>query len=189
MTGMPAFMAFRATGVIAAPSNGSSTIASTLSLMNVSTWLICRLTSLVPSATRSSTSSYFAASFLADSVIEPIQPWSAAGAEKPMTTLSPLSSFEPVAADVPPEVSAVSPPPSLLLVQPARARTAMPATRPAATFLDFRVVDRRDMVVLLVSCRGVVPRWWGGAGVLLGAAPRRQALLEQHGGDDDGSLE
>ena len=51
--------------VSAAPSNGSSTMASTLSLMKVSTWLICRLTSLVPSATLSSTSSYFSASALA----------------------------------------------------------------------------------------------------------------------------
>src|SRR4051812_16140112 len=182
MTGMPAFMAFRATGVIAAPSNGSSTIASTLSLMNVSTWLICRLTSLVPSATRSSTSSYFAASFLADSVIEPIQPWSAAGAEKPMTTFLPDSSLDPAgAAELPPLLLLLSPSLlAVLLVQAARDSVARPATRPAASrVLDVRVVDR-DMVCSLVG--GDVP-------LVLGVAPRRQPLLQEHGDDDDGSLE
>src|SRR6478752_3987831 len=128
--------------------------------MKVSTWLIWTDTSLVPSATRSSTSSYLAASVLADSVIEPIQPWSAAGAEKPMTTLSPDSSLEPAgAAAVSPAAPSLPSLPSLLLVQPARARTATPAMRPAATFLDVVVVDRRDMVVLLGSC-SVVVRWW-----------------------------
>ena len=43
MTGMPASIALVATSVSAAPSSGSSTIASTLSLMKVSIWLICRL--------------------------------------------------------------------------------------------------------------------------------------------------
>ena len=70
-------------------------MASTPSLMNVSIWLICTLTSLVPSATRSSTSSYFSASAWAAEVIAPIQPWSAAGAEKPMVTVSPGSSLAP----------------------------------------------------------------------------------------------
>src|SRR6478752_1578310 len=151
MTGIPAAIALSATGVIAAPSKGSSTIASTLSLMKVSTWLIWTDTSLVPSATRSSTSSYFAASVLADSVIEPIQPWSAAGAEKPMTTLSPDSSLEPAAAAVVGALAASSSPPlESLLVQAARDRAATPATRPMAKrFLVLRVVDRRDMVVLL----------------------------------------
>ncbi len=49
-TGMPASIAWMATSVSAAPSVGSSTIASTPSLMKVSTWLICSLASLVPSA-------------------------------------------------------------------------------------------------------------------------------------------
>ena len=97
MTTIPASMALVATSVSAAPSNGSSTMASTLSLMNCSIWLICTLTSLVPSAWTSSTSEYLAASSTADFVIEPIQPWSAAGAEKPIVTLSPGSSL-PVAA-------------------------------------------------------------------------------------------
>ena len=50
ITGMPASIALVATSVSAAPSVGSSTIASTLSLMKVSIWLICWLASLVPSA-------------------------------------------------------------------------------------------------------------------------------------------
>src|SRR3954453_10089134 len=81
---MPACIALSATGVRAAPSNGSSTIASTLSLMKVSIWLIWVLTSFVPSATFRSTSSYFSASAFAAFVMPAIQPWSAAGAEKPM---------------------------------------------------------------------------------------------------------
>src|SRR6478609_2501249 len=103
ITGIPAFIAFSATSVIAAPSKGSRTMASTLSLMNVSTWLICRLTSLVPSATTRSTSPSASASATADLVIDPIQPWSAAGAEKPILIFSPLG------AAAEPEAAAVSP--------------------------------------------------------------------------------
>ena len=156
MTGMPAFIASRATGVIAAPSKGSSTMASTLSLMNVSTWEICRFTSLVPSATRSSTSSYCAATSFADWVIEPIQPWSAAGAEKPMTTLSPASSLEPEAAwDVPPPRSALSSS-ELLPVHAVRAIAARPATRPVASFFW---MGRRDFIVLLLDAEVWCWRW------------------------------
>jgi hypothetical protein len=68
--------------------------------MKVSTWLICWLTSLVPAATFSSTSGFSAAAFLALSVMAAIQPWSAAGAEKPMTT------FWPGAALLPPDPAA-----------------------------------------------------------------------------------
>jgi len=95
MTGMPASIALIATSVRAAPSLGSRTMASTPSLMNVSTWLICRFTSLVPSATISSTSEYFFASAWVALVIAPIQPWSAAGAENPIVTVLPGSSFLP----------------------------------------------------------------------------------------------
>ena len=68
-------------------------MASTLSLMKVSIWLICWLASLVPSAVLNSTSVYFLASALAALLIAPSQPWSAAGPEKPMTTLSPGASL------------------------------------------------------------------------------------------------
>jgi hypothetical protein len=126
ITGMPASMACSATGVRAAPSNGSSTIASTPSLMKVSTWLICVLTSLVPSATRRSMSSYLSASARAALVMPAIQPWSAAGAEKPMTTVSPGSSLSLAALlpPPPPELSGVFP------VQPA-SRTPTPTSATA----------------------------------------------------------
>ena len=121
MTGMPASIACSATGVIAAPSKGSSTMASTPSLMKVSTWLIWVPTSLVPSATRSSTSSYSSSTARAASVMPAIQPWSAAGAEKPMTTLSPSSSLSLAALALPPspELS------GSLLVQPATRAPAL----------------------------------------------------------------
>src|SRR6476620_1921943 len=102
ITGIPASIALVATSVIAAPSKGSRTMASTPSLMKVSTWLICRFTSLVPSATTRSTSPSDSASATADLVIEPIQPWSAAGAEKPILILSPVAAAEAAAADPPP---------------------------------------------------------------------------------------
>ena len=41
---------------------------------------------------------YFAASAMAAELMAPIQPWSAAGAEKPMTTFSPGASLPPAAA-------------------------------------------------------------------------------------------
>src|SRR3954462_15797871 len=133
MTGIPACIALSATGVRAAPSKGSSTIASTLSLMKVSTWLICVLTSLVPSATFRSTSLYFAASAFAAFVMPAIQPWSAAGAEKPMVTLSPDLSLLLLALLPPlplPELAGVFP------VQPAR-------RAPTPTIATAAVVRRR----------------------------------------------
>src|SRR3954469_12542995 len=97
MTGMPASIALVATSVSAAPSVGSSTIASTLSLMKVSTWLICWLASLVPSAVLSSTSEYFFASAMAELLMAASQPWWGGGPEKPMTTFFPGSSLFDVA--------------------------------------------------------------------------------------------
>ncbi len=64
-------------------------MASTPSLMNVSTWLICRFASLVPSATTRSMSGYLAASAMAAELMAPSQPWSAAGPEKPIVMVSP----------------------------------------------------------------------------------------------------
>src|SRR5690606_10864954 len=92
-TGMPASMALIAAPVSAAPSVGSSTIASTPSLMKVSIWVICRLASFVPSATRRSMSGYLPASARAAELMAPSQPWSAAGPGKPMPTRSPAASL------------------------------------------------------------------------------------------------
>ncbi len=96
MTGMPASIALVATSVRAAPSLGSSTMASTLLLMKVSTAAICALTSLVPSATCRSTSGKLAAAARAPELMAPSQPWSAAGPEKPIVTVSPVAAFSSV---------------------------------------------------------------------------------------------
>src|SRR3954469_5456423 len=86
---MPASMALIATWVRALPSKGRMTSASTFLSMSVCTWLICWLTSLLPSTACNVTSEYLPAWSLAFVVIAPIQPWSAAGAEKPMVTALP----------------------------------------------------------------------------------------------------
>src|SRR4051794_30829514 len=145
ITVMPASIAFVATGVSAAPSNGSRTMASTFWLMNVSTWLICRFTSFVPSATINSTSEYFLASAWVALVMAPIQPWSAAGAEKPILTFLPGSSFLP-AAWFAGALLAFSSAFGVLLVQAARAITL----RPAIAVLTSVRAELRDIFVLLL---------------------------------------
>src|SRR6476469_4430619 len=90
---MPACTALVATSVSASLSVGSSTMASPLSLMKVSIWLICWLASLVPSAILKSMSEYFAASAFAELLTAASQPWSAAGPENPMVTFSPGASL------------------------------------------------------------------------------------------------
>src|SRR5689334_6951053 len=103
-----------------------------------------------------------------------------------MTTLSPISSLDPALALLVPPESLELFSSGALLVQAARDRTATPATRPVTSrFLVFVLVDRRDMVVLLGCAGGTCCE----RVVRLGGAPRRQPLLKQHGGDDDGSLE
>src|SRR3954464_15703046 len=167
MTGMPACIALSATGVSAAPSKGSSTMASTLSLMKVSTWLIWVLTSLVPSATTRWTSLYLSAAARAAFVMPAIQPWSAAGAEKPMVTVSPRSSLE-LAALLAPPVEVVSS--GELLVQPATSAAA--PTRQTVVDNRRRNGRCRDADIVLSSYRadlGSPGAGWN----LTGAAPRR----------------
>src|SRR4051794_33204397 len=166
MTGIPASIAFSATGVRAAPSKGSSTIASTLSLMNVSTWAICALTSLVPSATFRSTSSYCSAAAFAPALIPDIQPWSAAGAEKPMVTFLPLSSFELAALLPPPLLLLLAVLSALLLVHPLT-RTTAPIAQAA---VDVRRRNRRCLVADMNSPRGSPP--WRGRQVVWGVRQR-----------------
>ena len=132
---MPAFMALSPVSVSALPSNGRMTMTSTPLLMSVSTWLICWLTSLVPSTASRVTSEYSPAVLLALVVMAPIQPWSASGAEKPMVIASPGVSLPlPVPVSVEPDVVAaalVAAASSLsLLVQPARATPAPIAPAP-----------------------------------------------------------
>src|SRR4051812_29725282 len=168
---MPASIALVATSVRAAPSVGSSTIASTLSLMNVSTCAICWLASLVPSAVLRSMSSYFLASSSAELLMAASHPWSAAGPENPMVTVSPGSSLPETACGC---ESPDAPLSSALLVHPVRTTRAAIAT--PATSRNGRFVGR-DMVLLLSGGAGMPgfggdPRGWcdgpGHGAVLMG---------------------
>ena len=141
MTGMPACIALVATSVSAAPSVGSSTIASTLSLMKVSIWLIWRLASLVPSADLSSTSLYFLASAWAELLTAASQPWSAAGPEKPMTTFLPGASLSLAALLPVCWVEAAGVVAGSLLVHPAATRAELRAIARTATRLVGRESD------------------------------------------------
>ena len=151
-TVMPACIALVATSVSAAPSVGSRTIASTLSLMKVSIWLICWLASLVPSAILKSMSEYFSASAFAELLTAASQPWSAAGPEKPMVTFSPgasLSLTAPAGA-----LEAEDWASGVLLVQPVARRPRTPAAASSRAGRD--VVRVRNIVVLLAGRGGAV---------------------------------
>jgi hypothetical protein len=164
---MPASIALRATDVMAAPSNGNSTMASTLSLMKVSTCEICRLTSFVPSALMSSTSSYVLAWATAFLVIALIQPWSAAGAEKAIRTFLPASSFSP------PWLETADPPSSPLLVQ-APSTNADAAKAPMMARLRRRRERWMDMdcsLLVVLAMGGWSARYF--AGQCAAAAGRR----------------
>ncbi len=80
---MPASMALRPVDVIWAPSCGSSTMTSGFCEMSASTAGRCSVTSLPAATGTKVTSLYFFAWALALAVMAAIQPWSAAGAEKP----------------------------------------------------------------------------------------------------------
>src|SRR5690349_24127200 len=130
MTGMPASIADLPTDVSWAPSWGRSTIASGLLWMSDCSAAIWAGASFPASTALRVTSENLAAWAFALAVMAPIQPWSAAGAEKPIVTALPGASLlEPVLTCAP-----LSP---LLLVsldvQPARialpARAAPPNSR------------------------------------------------------------
>src|SRR5215204_5696232 len=175
---MPACIALVATSVRAAPSLGSSTMASTLSLMNVSIWLIWRLASLVPSAALNSMSEYLAASSFADLLTAASQPWSAAGPEKPMVTFSPgasLSLAAPAGA-----LEAEDSASGVLLVQPVASRPRTPAAASSRAGRD--VVRVRNIVVVsllggAVQCGAVVRVTCGGGAGGGGGGPVR-ALVD-----------
>src|SRR3954470_10274478 len=97
-----------------------------------------------------------------------IQPWSAAGAEKPIVTVSPLSSFEPAALLPPPEplLSGV------LLVQPVTRAPA--AIRP--TVVGIRRRNRRCRAAdMLRFSSDVAPGCSGGERVVRGGPAGRMA--------------
>src|SRR4051794_15298271 len=131
---MPAPIALIAISVSALPSNGRITSASTFLSISVCTWLICWLTSLLPSTACSVTSLYLPAWLFAFVVMAAIQPWSAAGAEKPIVTLLPGVLLAPPA--LPAETGGAAAADVLaedageLLVQAARAAPAPSAPTP-----------------------------------------------------------
>ena len=94
---MPAAVALSAVAVSCLPSLGSITMTLTFLLISVSTAAICWAMSLVGLTGSNVTSSYWAAWALALLAMAAIQPWSAAGAEKPMVTCLPFAALSPAA--------------------------------------------------------------------------------------------
>src|SRR5690242_595458 len=146
MTGMPASIADLPTAVSWAPSWGRRTIASGLLWMSDCSAAIWAGASLPASTALSVTSENLAACALALAVMAPIQPWSAAGAEKPIVTALPGASLlEPVLTWAP--LSEL-----LLLVsldvQPARTAPPARAAPPNSRW-------RRDALMRMTSIEGV----------------------------------
>src|SRR4051794_8465714 len=126
---MPASIALRPIEVSWLPSLGRMTSALTFLLISVSTAAICWAMSLVGLTPSNVTSLYWPAWSWAFLAIAAIQPWSAAGAEKPMVTAAPGVALSPPVAPtlaVLPAAGAVA---GALLVQ---AVSAAPAPRPRA---------------------------------------------------------
>src|SRR3954452_12402478 len=95
---MPACIALVPCAVSWLPSLGRITSALTFWLIRVSIAAICWVMSLVGFTGANVTSGYFAAWAWAFSAIAAIQPWSAAGAEKPIVTGRPGAELGPAAA-------------------------------------------------------------------------------------------
>src|SRR4051794_21768902 len=161
-TGMPAVCALMAISVSALPSKGRITRVSTFLSISVWTWLICWLTSLLPSTACRVTSLCFAAWSLALVVMAAIQPWSAAGAENPRVTALPGVS-PPPPAEVDEDVAADDA--TLLLVHAVRAAPAPRAPAPKSRPRRPRrgPLDEGDIVDLF--------RWGSGRGC--GSGPVR----------------
>src|ERR1700753_2583803 len=137
---MPAFMASRPAESSSLPSCGSITITVGFCATRVEMAARWAAASAPASTDFSSTSEYAAACALALLVIAAIQPWSAAGAEKPMVTFSPDAALGLALASVLVFTCAVLS--GSLLVQAvrrARAPTAAPPNR-------MRLRDKADMI-------------------------------------------
>src|SRR3954468_24486729 len=94
---MPACIAFVPCEVSWLPSLGRITSASTFWLIRVSIAAICWVMSLVGLTGANVTSGYLPAADCAFAAIAAIQPWSAAGAEKPIVTGRPGAELGPAA--------------------------------------------------------------------------------------------
>src|SRR3954454_10675794 len=146
-TGMPACCACSATAVSCLPSYGSMTMTSTF--LPISVWIaaICAATSLVACTDCRLTSEYFAASDAAFFAMAPVQPWSAAGEEKPMVTV-----FPGVSLPLPPPTAAALVAALLagealleLLVQAVSAAAAPSPVAPSRNRLRARPSPRSDI--------------------------------------------
>src|SRR5437868_3471229 len=106
------------------------TMTSTFLPISVLIPAICAATSLVACTVSSFTSLYFAASAIAFFAMAPVQPWSAAGDEKPMVTAAPGASLAPAAAGAAaaPELVAAA----AFFLLPVHAVSIAPAPTPAA---------------------------------------------------------
>src|SRR3954451_24236872 len=184
-TGMPAVCALMAISVSALPSKGRMTSESTFLSISVWTWLICWLTSLLPSTACRVTSLCLAAWSLALVVMAAIQPWSAAGAEKPMVTALPGVSL-PLPLDAALAEDVVADDAALLLVHAVRAAPAPRAPAPRSRPRRPRIgpLDEGDIVDLFRW--DVQPGWVRSGPVELGGAGGTP--LQEHGADDDHAL-
>ncbi len=147
---MPASIALRATWLSCSPSFGRITRALTLAAISDSTAEICWLMSLVGSTGLNSTSEYCLACDSAFLAMAAIQPWSAAGAEKPMTTLVPGWSLS-VPAEVACGAAEAGAAAGSLLVQ-ALTRAPAPTTAPLTRN------PRRPTLLFMVT----FSFWYGG---------------------------
>src|SRR4051794_10476526 len=158
------------------PSLGRMTSALTFWLISVSTAAICCATSLVGFTGAKVTSGYCSACAFALFAMAAIQPWSAAGAEKPMVTGAPGVALSPAAAPT------LAPEPldgASLLVQAATVAAA-PTPSAARKPRRPRPPGSRDSDMALALLRGRRPGSGGGR------APG--AGLDQHRDDDDRAL-
>ncbi len=130
---MPASIACGPIEVSWLPSLGRITSASTFWLISVSTAAICWAMSLVGLTASNVTSGYCSACACALFAMAAIQPWSAAGAEKPMVTGAPGSALPPPGAGA--TAGPPAPPAGSLLVQ---AVSAAPAPTPSAPVRNLR---------------------------------------------------
>src|SRR3954447_12071259 len=147
---MPACIALRPSEVSWLPSLGRMTSALTFLLISVSTAAICWAMSLVGLTGSKVTSENCPAWVWALLAMAAIQPWSAAGAEKPMVTGAPGAAFSPpVAATLPPLAGGAEA--GALLVQAVSAAPAPtpsePSRNPRRPRLDRPPGRLSDMVV------------------------------------------
>src|SRR3954447_4723126 len=167
-TGIPAFSAFWATGVSAAPSCGRITSASGFCAIACSTCCACESASAACSS-ENLTSSWDAAAAFAFFEMAPSQPWSVGGTLAMMLTVLPVPS-EPLAG-VPLAAGAVC---VTVLVEPPHAATPIASSETAAIEMMSRL---SDIAYLLLGLSPSVQR-------LRPSVPRLRTLKQDCAEDD-----